>query len=146
MLIPLRPHVVGDALADLVAVVKPSLARTSGLSARQPVTTAGVGVEPLALPQTRLWALSALTQAGVGVQGLVPGTVCSAHAATQLLVPPLASRAQFPLGWTFTLALTGVVVQFPAWITAGLSESVLTDALAGGLLQDPVGPTESQQT
>lgn len=38
-LIPLRPHVVGDALADLVAVVKTSLAHTSGPSARQPVTT-----------------------------------------------------------------------------------------------------------
>lgn len=37
-LIPPRPHVVGDALADLVAVVKTSLAHRSGLSARQPVT------------------------------------------------------------------------------------------------------------
>lgn len=42
--------------------------------------------------------------------------------------------------------LTGVAVQFPARITAGLRESVLTDALAGGLLQNPVGPAESQQT
>lgn len=39
LLIPLRPHVVGDALADLVAVIKTSLAHRSGLSARQPVTT-----------------------------------------------------------------------------------------------------------
>lgn len=36
-LIPLRPHVVGDALADFVAVVKTSWAHRSGLSARQPV-------------------------------------------------------------------------------------------------------------
>lgn len=28
---------------------------------------AGAGVEPFALPQARLWALPALTQAGVGV-------------------------------------------------------------------------------
>jgi len=42
--------------------------------------------------------------------------------------------------------LTGVLVQFPAWIAAGLRESVLTDTLAGGLLQNPVGPAESQQT
>lgn len=41
-LIPLRPHEVGDTLADLVAVVKTSLAHWSGFSARQPVT-AGPG-------------------------------------------------------------------------------------------------------
>lgn len=34
-LIPPRPHVVGDALADFVAVVKTSWAHRSGLSARQ---------------------------------------------------------------------------------------------------------------
>lgn len=38
-LIPLRPHIVGNALADLVAVVKPGLAHQPGLSAWQPVTT-----------------------------------------------------------------------------------------------------------
>lgn len=37
-LIPLRPHVVGDALADLGAVVKTSRAHGSGFSAGQPVT------------------------------------------------------------------------------------------------------------
>lgn len=42
-LIPPRPHVVGDALADLVAVVKISLAHRSGLSARQPVAARHVG-------------------------------------------------------------------------------------------------------
>lgn len=129
-----------------MAVVKTSLAHRSGLSARQPVTAAGVGVEPLALPQTRLWALSALAQAGVGVQGLVPGTLCGAHAATQLLIPPLAGGTQLPLTLTFTLAFTGVVVQFPAWIAAVLGESISTDTLAGGLIQNPVGPTEGQQT
>lgn len=36
-LIPLRPHVFGDALADLVAVIKLRLARASGLPAGQPV-------------------------------------------------------------------------------------------------------------
>lgn len=51
-LIPLRPHVVGDALADLGAVVKTSRAHGSGFSAGQPVTAAGVGVELSALPQT----------------------------------------------------------------------------------------------
>lgn len=38
-LIPLRPHVLGDALTDFLTVVKPRLAHTLGLSARQPVTT-----------------------------------------------------------------------------------------------------------
>lgn len=42
--------------------------------------------------------------------------------------------------------LTGVLVQFPARITAGFCESVLADTLAGGFLQNPVGPTQSQQT
>lgn len=144
--IPLRPHVVGDALADLVAVVKITMAHTSGLSARQPVTTAGVGFEPLALPQTRLRTLSALTQAGVGVEGLIPGTLCGTHAATQLVVPPLAGRAPLPLTLTYALAFTGVVVQFPSWIAAVLGESISTNALARGLVQNPVGPTESQQT
>lgn len=67
---------------------------------------AGVGVEPLALPQTRLRTLSALAQAGVGVQGLIPGTLCGAHTAAQLLVPPLAGGAPLPLALTFTLAFT----------------------------------------
>lgn len=132
-LIPLRPHVVGDALADLVTVVKPSLAHTPGLPARQPVTTAGVGVEPLALPQTGLRTLSALAQAGVGVEGLIPGTHCITHTAAQLLIPPLAGRAPLPLSLTFTLTFTGVMVQFPAWIAAVLSESVSTDTFTGGL-------------
>lgn len=133
-LIPLRSHVVGDALADLVAVVKTSLAHTSWLSARQPVTAARVGVKPLALPQTRLRTLSTLTQAGVGVQGLVPGTLRGTHTATQFLIPPLARWAPLPLTLTFTLALTGVVVQFPAWIAAVLGESISTNTLAGGLV------------
>lgn len=66
---------------------------------------AGVGVELLALPQTRLWTLSALTQAGIGVQGLVPGTVRRAHAAAQLVIPPLASRTRLPLTLPLALAL-----------------------------------------
>lgn len=41
---------VRDALADMVAVVKSSLAYTPGFPAGQLVTTASVGVEPLALP------------------------------------------------------------------------------------------------
>lgn len=67
---------------------------------------AGVWVELLALSQTRLRALPALTQAGVWVEWLIPGTLCSADAATQLLVPPLAGGAQLPLTLTFTLAFT----------------------------------------
>lgn len=67
---------------------------------------AGVGVEPPALPQTRLWTLSALTQAGVGVEGLVPRTLCGAHTATQLFIPPLSGGTQPPLTLTFTLAFT----------------------------------------
>lgn len=127
-----------------MAVVKPSLANPSGLSARQPVATAGVGVEPLALPKTRLWTFPALTEAGVGVQRLVPRTICRTDAATQLVIPPLASRAKL-VTLAFTLAFAGVVVQFPAWITAGFGESVLADALAGQILQNPVGPTKSQE-
>lgn len=42
--------------------------------------------------------------------------------------------------------LTGVVVQFPAWIAAVLGETISTNTLAGGLVQNPVGPAESQQT
>lgn len=45
----------------------------------------------------------------------------------------------------FTL-LTGVVVQFPAWIAAVLGQPIPTDALAGGVIQNPVWPAESQQT
>lgn len=37
-LIPLGPHVVGDALAHLVAVVKPRRTRSPWLPAGQPVT------------------------------------------------------------------------------------------------------------
>lgn len=77
--------------------------QTPGRRARLP---AGVVVELLALPQTRLWALPALTQAGVGVEGLIPGTLGGAHTATQLLVPPLAGGAPLPLALTFTLAFT----------------------------------------
>ena len=65
-----------------------------------------VGVELLSLPQTRLWTLSALTQAGVWVQGLVPWTLHRAHTPAQLVVPPLASGTQLPLDLSFTLALT----------------------------------------
>lgn len=144
-LIPLRPQVVGDTLTHWAAVVKSSLTYTSGVSARQPVTTAGVWVELLSLPHARLMTLSALTQAGIRVQGLVPGTLRGAHTATQLIIPPLAGRARLPLALTFALAFTGIVVQFPAWITAGFSEAVLTDALARGLIQNSIGPTESQQ-
>lgn len=144
-LIPLGPHVVGDALTNLVAVVEPSLANPSGLSARQPVTAAGVAVEPLALPKTRLWSFPALAQAGVGVQRLISGTICGANAAAQIVIPRLASRAKLPISWAFALAFTGVVVQFPAWTTAVFGESVLTDALAGRVLQNPVGPTKSQE-
>lgn len=136
---------VGDALTNLVAVVEPILANPSGLSTRQPVTAAGVAVEPLALKKTRLWSFPALTEAGVGVQRLISRTICGANAAAQLVIPPLASRAKLPIGWAFTLAFTGVVVQFPAWITAGFGESVLADALAGRVLQNPVGPTKSQE-
>lgn len=67
---------------------------------------AGVGVEPLALAQTRLRTLPALTQAGVGVQGLVPGALGGAHAAAQLVVPPLAGGTPLPLTLTFALAFT----------------------------------------
>lgn len=67
---------------------------------------AGVVVELLALPQTGLWTLPALTQAGVGVEGLIPGTLRSTHTATQLLVPPLAGRTPLPLSLTFTLTFT----------------------------------------
>lgn len=42
--------------------------------------------------------------------------------------------------------LTGVVVQLPSWIAAVLGESISTNTLAGGLVQNPVGPAESQQT
>lgn len=130
-LIPVSPQKVGDALTDFAAVVKPILAHTSGLSARQPVTTALVAVEPLALPQTRFRTLPALTQAGVGVQRLALGTLCGAHAAAQVVVPPLARGTPLPLALTFTLAFTGVVVQLPARIAAVLGESVSTHALAG---------------
>lgn len=67
---------------------------------------AGVGVEPLALSQTWLWALSALTHAGVGVEGLVPRTLCGTHTATQLFVPTLSTGTQPSISLTFTLALT----------------------------------------
>lgn len=132
VLIPIGlPQEVGDALADAVAVVVTRLAHRLGLSARQLVTTAGVSVELLALLQTGRQTLPALTQAGVGVQRLVPGTLCSTHTPAQLLFPALAGRAQLPLALTFTLTFTGVVGQFPARVAAVLCESVATHTLAG---------------
>lgn len=67
---------------------------------------AGVAVELLALPQTRLRTLPALTQAGVRVQRLIPGAVGGTHAAAQVVVPPLARGTPLPLTMTFTLAFT----------------------------------------
>lgn len=67
---------------------------------------AGVVVELLALPQTRLWTLSTLTRTGVGVEGLIPWTLCSTYTATQLLIPPLSCGTQPTIILTFTLAFT----------------------------------------
>lgn len=67
---------------------------------------AGVGVEPLALPQTRLRTLPALAQARVRVEGLAAGALGGAHAAAQLVVPPLPGGAQLALALALALALT----------------------------------------